>query len=361
MDTTMTKPKITDVAREAHVSLGTVSNALNHPNKVRPETRDAVLAAIERLGYQPNQSARLLAGGRNTTLGLILPNLEHGTLIQIAHGASHEATRMGYTTLIATCDNNHETEHELLRHLSGTQVSGIMLHPFLEDDLRAIPTPSVPLIFLNVEPVGHDESVLADWEAQGRLIANHLIEQGAKHIAVIGRAEAHQTRARLRGIKAAHTNHDDVILDIIDAGEWNVSGDGYSLGMQLAQRPIDEQPDAILGLTDVLAAGALAGVFAAGVKVPEDIMVAGCEGNPLAWVGPIGLTTCSPSGYEMGRRAVRLLIHKLTENHTTDHNKPYRELVRPFLLARQSTGILHTAEGPVVMATIPECNAGAYL
>lgn len=357
----MTKPKITDVAREAHVSLGTVSNAINHPEKVRSDTREAVLAAIERLGYQPNQSARLLAGGRNTALGLILPNLEHGTLIQAAHGASNEAMRHGYTTLIATCDNDPENERRLLRNLSGTQVSGIMLLPVLGDDLRSLPTPSVPIVFLDVQPVGHDECVSPDWEAQGLLIANHLIAQGARRIAVIGHATSVQMQKRLQGVKAAVAGHDGVGSTVVDAGEWNASGDGYALGVQLARADREARPDAVIGLTDVLAAGALAGVVSTGLGVPDDVKVAGCEGNPLAWIGPIGLTTCSPSGYEMGRRAVRVLIEALSENRRTGQQHPRREYIRPFLLARESTGTVRALDGSISTISIPELDAGAYL
>ena len=102
----MAKVKISDVAREAGVSLGTVSNALNHPEKLRPETLKLINETINRLGYLPNQSARQLAGGATKSFGLVLPRLDHGFSLQIASGAHNEARKHGYDLLIANADND---------------------------------------------------------------------------------------------------------------------------------------------------------------------------------------------------------------------------------------------------------------
>ena len=121
----MGKVTIGDVAREAGVALGTVSNALNHPEKVRPETLNLVNAAIVKLGYAPNQSARLLAGGKNPTIGLVIPRLDHGLSLQVAHGASVEAERAGYGLVLASAEGDIEREASYARYFAGTQLSGI--------------------------------------------------------------------------------------------------------------------------------------------------------------------------------------------------------------------------------------------
>ena len=117
----MAKVRIVDVAREAGVSLGTVSNALNHPEKVRPDTRRLIQDAIDRLGYTPNQSARMLAGGRNATIGLVLPRLNHGPSLQIANGAHTEARRHGFDLLIANADGDSALEKHYNRFFIGSR------------------------------------------------------------------------------------------------------------------------------------------------------------------------------------------------------------------------------------------------
>ena len=111
----MARVNISDVAREAGVSLGTVSNAINHPERVRPETRRLIEEAIERLGYLPNQSARLLAGGSNAVIGLVLPRLNHGCSVQIASGARNEAERAGLDLVSMNSNEHAEVESRYLR------------------------------------------------------------------------------------------------------------------------------------------------------------------------------------------------------------------------------------------------------
>ena len=125
---------------------------------------------------------------------------------------------------------------------------------------------------------------------------------------------------------------------MVEKGAWNSAHDGLDLGRQLAERPEDTRPDFIIALTDTLATGAISGVRAAGLRVPGDIRVAGCDGNPLAWTGPVPLTTIAPIGYELGRRGVRQLIAQIEEEPEHEPEN-HQELVRPFLLARASTGM----------------------
>ena len=120
---------ITDVAREAGVALGSVSNAFNHPDKVRPETLARIREAADRLGYAPNQSARMLAGGKNRLFGLILPSLDHGVSLQIANGANAEARKHGYGLLIATAQTDEEIAHRYRDYFMGTQTAGILMQP----------------------------------------------------------------------------------------------------------------------------------------------------------------------------------------------------------------------------------------
>lgn len=354
----MAQVNISDVAREAGVSLGTVSNAISHPERVRPETRRLIEEAIERLGYLPNQSARLLAGGSNAVIGLVLPRLNHGCSVQIASGARNEAERAGLDLVIMNSNENAEVERRYLRFCTGMQLAGVLVQP---STYRVSPpqhAPSVPVVYLGAMGAPREVlSVSADYRAQGRLIAEHVVACGARRVAVIGSASLPPLAERLTGIQSVGAEHPGCSFEVLDEGSRCGSTDGARLGEKLAKRASRERPDAIIGLADAIAAGAIQGVQAAGCDVPGDIMVAGCDGNPLAWGGAVPLTTCSPAGYEIGRKGVQMLVGQIAAT---------RELVRPFLLERASTveqGAAHRSElsGLGAVRAFAELDMGSYL
>ncbi len=372
----MPQVKIIDVAREAGVSLGTVSNALNHPEKVRPETRRLIHETIERLGYTPNQSARMLAGRRARILGLLIPQMTHGFCLQIASGAQNEARKHGYGLIIANYLADETLEGRYLDYFRGTQLAGILVHAQTDVADDAGGAGDTPVVYLDTAGTGAGRYVIADCVAQGRLIAEHAISCGCRHVCVMGRAGTARLAERLAGIRAALAARPEIRLEVLDAGDWNESGDGFSLGNQLARRAPQDRPDFLIGLTDVLAAGAIAGILAEGLAVPDALRVAGCDGNPLAWGGAPALTTCAPAGYEVGRKGVQLLIeHFQAAEAAASSGRPGRpatkgeperrvEIVRPFLLARSSTRADADslgAEAGARSSRIPETNLGAYL
>lgn len=338
----MAKAKVTisDVAREAGVALGTVSNALNHPEKVRPETLQTINEAIQKLGYAPNQSARVLAGGQNASFGLVLPSLDHGISLQIANGANAEARKHGYGLLIANTDNDDIHEDRYLRYFMGTQMAGILVQPMSVYGWKPSVTPSFPTVYLDFHSDEDGYYVAADNEAQGRLIAQHAASCGARHVLAFGANDFEKLGLRLKGIREELELHPDIELEVLDRGSWNLAADGYEIGAEAADRPEGSRPDFIIGITDILAAGAISGILASGLTVPGDIRVAGCDGNPLAWMGPVPLTTIAPVGYEIGRRGVQYLMRQIEADRREEHALPtanHQQLIKPFLMQRAST------------------------
>lgn len=367
--TAMAKVTIQDVAREAGVSLGTVSNSINHPNKVKAATREAVRQAMDRLGFMPNQSARMLAGGSNASFGLVLPRLDHGFSLQIANGAHSEARRHGYGLLIANADNDEMLETDYLRYFTGTQMAGVLVQPLATGDWKPyseiLP---IPTVYLDTHSDQPGYFVAADNLAQGELIADHAISCGARRVSVVGTTQYKQLALRVEGIKRVALAHPDVAFDFLDEGEWNLARDGFMIAQRLATLAPDQRPNFILALTDVLATGVIAGILDAGLSVPGDIAVAGCDGNPLAWSGSVPLTTCAPPGYEIGRRGVQFLIEQIkrrraltsgeaTPDQFEDEDPCHQTMIRPFLLARQST----VAQTNHQQSAESSLNLGTYL
>lgn len=342
------KVTITDVAREAGVALGTVSNALNHPEKVRPETLILIKEAIDKLGYAPNQSARMLAGGTNPSFGLVLPSLAHGISLQIANGANAEARKHGYGLLIANADNDDIFSDRYLRYFTGTQMAGILVQPMSVYGWKpSSATRSTPTVYLDFHSEEPGYFVGADNVEQGRLIAEHAVEAGARHVVAFGRDEFDKLGKRLEGVRSVMENNPDATFEYIDEGSWNLARDGYAVGYGLGKRTAAKRPDFVIALTDVLATGAVAGLQAAGLSIPDDVKIAGCDGNPLAWSGNVPLTTIAPPGYEIGRKGVQYLITQIEEKRRLGSALPtenHQKLVRPFLLARASTGVSNATD-----------------
>ena len=288
-------------------------------------------------------------------------------------GTHNEARKHGYDLLIANADNDDILEDHYLRYFMGTQMSGVMVQPMASPDWHpAMTKMPVPIVHLDIHCSEPGYYVAADNEAQGRIIAELAIARGAHHIVVVGRAAFMQLTLRVLGIHKALALHPDIKIEVIDAGEWNTAADGYGIGNQIAERPADERPDFVVGLTDVLASGVVSARVDKGISVPGQVRVAGCDGNPLAWSGSVPLTTVAPPGYEIGRKGVQLLMEQI-ENKAPAKIKHIRvgsvartvtavaaedisrqELVRPFLLERASTQASSQTDATAI-------NLGAYL
>lgn len=330
----MANVKIGDVARAAGVSLGTVSNALNHPEKVRPETLELIQETIARLGFVPNQGARQLAGGRSKMLGLVLPRLDHAFSLQIANGAHDEARENGYDLLIASAGNDDILENHYMRYFLGAQVAGVLVQPMAGRSWKPpIDSTPIPTVYLDVHCKEPGNYIAPDNEAQGRLMLEHAISCGAKRVSVVGEASFMQLMLRVRGICSA-AREAGIEIELVGRGEWNAVTDGFELGRELAARNREDRPDFVVGLTDVLAAGIIEGLINGGVSVPDDILVAGCDGNPLAWSGSVPLTTIASPGEEIGRRGVRLLTRIIAGE---ERDEVGQEMLAPMLLVRAST------------------------
>ena len=351
----MAQVRISDVARAAGVSLGTVSNALNHPDKVRPKTLEAVNEAIARLGFIPNQAARQLAGGESRVLGLVLPRLDHAFSLQIANGAQAESREHGFDLLIASAGNDDILENHYMSYFLGAHIAGVLVQPMASASWKpAVESADIPTVYLDVHSDLITNFVAADNEEQGRAMMRHALACGAHHVAVVGEAAFTQLTLRVRGI-CDEARTAGAYVELIGHGDWNDARDGYECGRELANRSPRERPDFVIGLTDVLAAGFIDGFMASGLRVPDDILVAGCDGNPLAWSGTVPLTTIASPGNEIGRRGVRYLIACIEGENPS---APCDDLVAPELIVRASTTVSRAERA---RAPIPGLNLGEYL
>ena len=336
---TKARPSIQDVARLAGVSLGTVSNVLNNPDKVKPQTLAKVTKAIDQLGFVRNDAARQLKAGRSQTIGLIVPDIANPFFSQLSQGAEDAADNEGYSVILGSNGHNPEREASYFNLFEEQRVSGILVTP-----LANITETLVALRNRGTQTVVVDRkldtklgcSVSMDDFAGGKLATQHLIDNGATKIAFVGGPlEYEQVAERLAGAKeVVRKTKGKVTLKHIKTRELTVLA-GREIGLTLMDEPKETWPDAIFAANDLLAVGLLqAFVFKGKVKVPSDISLIGYDDIDFAEAAIVPLSSVRQPAVLLGATAVEMLIDE-SENPTTHIHRQIT--FQPELIVRESS------------------------
>lgn len=324
------------VSKLAGVSTATVSRALKDPELVAPETRLKVMAAVKESGYRPNQLAKNFSSGRSYNVVVLVPNVANPFFSRVIRGIEQEAQTKGYAILLGDTQGSIEREQEYARMGLTSQADGLIQldrrFPFSEEDkalAKAVP-------FVNAcERICNDSRypvVELDNRGAARAMVQYLLECGHKDIAVIsGPAESPIVRDRLAGMQDAL-----LAAGLQLAAEHLVQGDfsmpsGFAAAQQLLQ--LSRMPDAVFSMNDEMAIGAMAAFKAQGLRIPEDISVAGFDNIEFAGYTDPGLTTIDQPAEAIGRQAMRALYQLM-------HQQPLAQphLVLPYqLVIRGST------------------------
>lgn len=332
-------PSMNDVARHAGVSLGTVSNVLNRPDIVRPETRERVLTSIDSLGFVRNNLARNLAAGAADTIGFVVVDIGNSLFVDIARGAQEAAKAAGMKLLLANSDVDLEAQDSYLESFDEARVGGILLAPFDGplDGAARVRSHGRPVVLVNAPAAEGDAcNVIVDERRGGYLAARHLLESGRRRLLFTGGPfTLHAVTERLAGVRRAVEEFDgEASLDVRETSKLTVP-EGHDLGRLLAALPQAEQPDGLVSASDALASGCVQVLLYAGFSIPRDLAVIGYDNNHFASDSVIPLSTVGQPGHEMGRRAAELLLDEIGRPQDHLHETVTLE---PELFARASTG-----------------------
>jgi len=313
---------IYDVAREAAVSMATVSRVVNGNPNVKPTTRKKVLAAIERLGYRPNAVARGLASKKTTTVGVIIPDISSAFFAELARGIDDIASMYKYNIILCDSDQKLDKEILLINTLLEKQVDGIvyMGREITDEHLQVFNTATVPIVLAGTKERSEElPSVNIDQNQAGYDATTRLIQGGHKKIAMvtgpfqdplagIERFEGYRNALRDNGI--------DFRQDYVISGKLT-----YAAGLEAANlfMSLEEPPTAIFAASDETAVGVIHGIQDMGKRVPEDIEVVGFDNIRLAEMVRPRLTTVVQPMYDIGAVAMRLLT-KYMNNEQVDHH-----------------------------------------
>ena len=300
---------IKDVAREAAVSVATVSRVFNQSGLVSEETRRHVRAVAERLRYWPNGVARSLITSRTHALGVLLPDLHGEFFSEVIRGLDLTARERGLHLLLSSSHSDPEGLVAALRSMRG-RVDGLILMAPEIDAISCLEksASSLPLVLLDpgIDLEGYDTVSIGNLEG-ARGMVRHLLGLGHRRVAIVAGPDRNiDARQRLEGWRAA-------LLEAgIPAGEDLVlHGDftersGVDAGLRLLR--LDPRPTAVFAANDYMAVGVMRALGEAGVRVPADVAVAGFDDIELARYLDPALTTVHVDAFVLGRRAVQRLL-----------------------------------------------------
>ncbi|CAM2960012.1 MULTISPECIES: catabolite control protein A [Staphylococcus] len=311
---------IYDVAREARVSMATVSRVVNGNQNVKPETRDKVNEVIKRLNYRPNAVARGLASKRTTTVGVIIPDISNIYYSQLARGLEDIATMYKYHTIISNSDNDPEKEKEIFNNLLSKQVDGIIfLGGTLTEDIKEqISRASIPVVVSGTN--GKDDgiaSVNIDFVKASEEVTEKLVQSGATKFAFVGGGYSKKAQEdAYDGLKKALEKHN---LSV-DQHLLYVGNETYKDGLRAFEKLSEYRPDVVLSISDEQAIGIVHAALDYGLEVPKDIQVVSFNNTRLVEMVRPQLSSVIQPLYDIGAVGMRLLTKYMNNEDIEDHN-----------------------------------------
>ncbi len=337
---------IREVAAAAAVSVGTVSNVLNSPEKVSPATVARVQAAIDALGFVRNDAARQLRAGRSRSVGLVVLDVGNPFFTDIARGAGARAADHRLTLLLATSDDDPRRERSHIDAFAEQRVFGLLVSPIGDDfdRLETLRRRGTPVVLVDRDGAGTEfDSVAVDDIAGGTLAAEHLAAIGRRRIAFVGGSpELRQVRDRLQGARDTLARVPGAGLEVIPTAALTIAA-GSAVGRQILDRPPAQRPDGIFCANDLLALGVLQTLTVfGGLAVPGDIALVGYDDIEFAGSAVVPLTSVRQPRIQIGCTAIDLLI----EAAAAETRRPNHVLFGPELVVRLSTGGATPAGAP---------------
>ncbi|GEK59554.1 catabolite control protein A [Marinococcus halophilus] len=325
---------IYDVAREAGVSMATVSRVVNGNPNVKPATRKKVLDAIEGLGYRPNAVARGLASKKTTTVGVIIPDISSIFFAELARGIEDIAMMYKYNIILSNSDQNKDREINLINTLLEKQVDGIVFMggEITEEHVEQFKQSPVPIVLAaTVDENKEVPSVNIDYADAAFDAVEELIEGGHQRIGMVSGSLEDPVNGykKFSGYKEAlNKNNISFEEELVTVGDYS-----YDSGLRAAQSlmKLENPPTAIFASTDEMALGVIHGLQDDGFSVPDQVNVIGFDNTRLATMVRPTLTTVVQPMYDIGAVSMRLLTKFMNKEEVDEstvvlpHRLEYRQ------------------------------------
>jgi LacI family transcriptional regulator len=325
---------VKDVAAAAGVSLGTVSNVLNRPEKVLPATRDHVLAVIDDLGFVRNDAARQLRAGTNRAVGMIVLDVRNPFFTDVAQGVEQRLGEHRRPLILGSSAQDAARESTYLDLFEEQRVSGLLITPVgaVLPRLRRLRDRGTAVVDRRAG-TREFSSIAVDDKRGGRLAAEHLVATGRRRIAFVGGPKGlSQVKLRLRGAQDVVDAHPGAQLTFVETPTMDADA-GRRAADQLVALGKRSRPDAIFAANDLIALGVLQALTFAGVRVPDDVAIMGYDDIDFAASAAIPLSSVRQPREQLGTVAADTLLEVIA-----DPGAKVRDVVlEPELVVRRST------------------------
>jgi LacI family transcriptional regulator len=326
---------VVDVAKKAGVSLGTVSNVLNRPERVAPATRARVLAAIEELGFIRNEAARQLRAGRSRSIGLVVLDIRNPFFTDLAAGVESSVARAGLSLVLCNSGDDATREDHYLSLLQEQRASGILITPAARtrSPIEDIRRRGMPLVLVDRSSNRRQCSVSVDDLIGGELAVDHLVALGHRRITFVGGPlSTKQVADRLLGARTA-AERAGIGVSVMET-EGPVFSAGRMVGEQIAAMSPQQRPTAVFCVNDLIALGVLQEMTRRHISVPEDLAIVGYDDIDFAGAAAVPLTSVRQPREDLGRTAADLLIEEVV---SADSHRHRQVVFEPDLIVRAST------------------------
>ena len=331
-----------EIARKLGVSVSTVSRALKDSPELHPDTKKKIVEAAKAMNYQYNLLAQSLRISRSKVLGVIVPELTSHFFSSNISGISDTAYRRGYNVMICQSNESYEQEKANVKTLVSSQVDGLLISLSREtksyEHLQELYDREIPFIMFDRVTEEIPVSKVTVDDAHGAYLAvHHLLEQGCRKIAYFsGPEDLYISKKRKEGYLEALKEYGIpeseariYVTDLTPEGNRKIS-------LQMIAEK--DRPDAVFAMIDPLAIDLMTVLKEKGVKIPDEIALAGFTNNPTSAVVDPSLTTISQPGYEMGKIAANHLLDQLDEIVS---DEPQSFVLQTTLVARESSKKKH--------------------
>lgn len=334
---------IREVAALAGVSIGTVSNYLNHPDRLSAAMIRRVADAVDALGFVPSNAGRQLRLGVSTVIGYLAADIGNPHFGEIAQSVQRRAAELGLSVFLADSQADPAQEDAYLDAFAQHHVRGLLVashHP-VEERLALLRRRGTPTVLVGQRAHSPDQpSVSVDEVAGGRLAVAHLADIGCRRLAFVGGpGDVVYVAARLEGARAEAASR-GMELEMIEVGERSLAV-GREVGAALAARAPDARPDGLFAVNDLLALGMLQELVGRGIRVPEELALVGYDDNEFAEASLIPLTSISRRHRDVGSTVVDMLFETLEGRALAEVHR----VLEPLLAVRRSSAGFRSAGG----------------